>query len=362
MKKIPFCKPSITWREKFAVLDVLGSGNLTQGSLVQDFENSFADYVGSKYAIAVGSGTDALFLSLSALRVGPGDAVIVPSLTFTASASVILHRGAEIIFADVSPKDFCIDWEEVRVLIGMKSNVKAVIAVDLTGNDAGKDMAVGVPVIIDSAHRVERGCHQFGQIRTYSFHGTKNMTTGFGGMVTTDDEEVAKYIRLARMHGCFKAGWDKGEMNNVTKRYGYEVMFPGWKMNMNNIQAALGIEQLDRLDWINKQRQRCVERYNYGLRFELSVFRYGLHLYPIFVNERGKFLEKMEQAGIECSIHFKPLHTMEAYKDVTLHRPLKVTEYLGKHIVSLPLYPDLTNKQIDYICKKVNETYLLLSL
>lgn len=365
---IQFCKPSITWREKLAVLRVLNSGDVSQGSAVQEFEKSFAKYVGAKHAIAVGSGTHALFLSLAALGVGPGDAVIVPSLTFTASASVILHAGAEIVFADVKPSDFCLDWNEVAELRKLKDNVKAIIAVDLTGNDSTEPdemMPADLPIIVDSAHRIERNCHKYGQIRTYSFHGTKPITTGFGGMVTTDSDAVAEFIRIARMHGCFKAGWENGEINNSTKRYGYEVLFPGWKMNMSNIQAALGLAQLKRLDKMDARRQDIVDLYNHllepaGEPLE-TIHRHGLHLYPIFVNNRDKFLDLMHAAGIECSVHFKPLHTMTAYQAIKPLRPLKVTEWLGDRIVSLPLYPDLKHNDVYAICDQINETGLLLS-
>lgn len=358
---IPFCRPSITWREILAVVRVLWSGNLTQGTVVQEFEQEFAKYVGSKHAIAVGSGTDALYLSLAALGITTGDAVIVPSLTFTASASVILHRGAEVVFADVKAKDLCIDWDEVQELRKLKSNIKAVIAVDLTGNNSCKGAEPkDIPIIVDSAHRIERGCHIPGQLRAYSFHGTKNMTTGFGGMVTTDDDEIASFIRIARMHGCFKRGWETGKIEDKTKRYGYEVIFPGWKMNMNNIQAALGLAQLKRLDRMNEARDRLVWAYNFFLN--LNKPRFGLHLYPIFVSDREAFLKAMEEAEIECSVHFEPLHKMQAYSDIKLLRPLKVTEWLGERIVSLPLFPDLDRLDVEYICQKIHQTNLLLSV
>jgi len=356
------------------VVSVLRSGQVSQGSKVVEFEEEFAEYTGAKFAIAVSSGTSALFLALKSLGIDRGDKVVVPSLTFTASAGVIKHCGADVVFADVDRKNFCINWgevEELRVL----AKPKAIIAVDLMGNDAMefydkyKNPSLDkIPKIIDSAHTIFKNCHVRGQIRTYSFHGTKNMTTGFGGMVTTDDPEVAAYIRLARMHGCYKRGWEKGKLDNNARRYGYDVLFPGWKMNMNNIQAAMGVAQLKRLDWMNGQRRRVVNRYNFHLGWFTQEalnqykFRRGIHLYPIFVKDREKFLDHMEEMNVSCSLHFEPLHKMEAYLDSPPIRPLKVTEWIGEHIVSLPLFPDLKNKDIDYICKAIKQSDQLISL
>lgn len=340
---------------------------------MQDFEQEFARYTGAKHAIAVSSGTAALFLLLKALGIGTGDKVIVPSLTFTASASVILHAGGEVVFADVDRETYCLDWDEVVKIKEDHIVPKAIIAVDLTGNDAlagrteeHEEKLKGIPVIIDSAHRVERNCHESGQLRAYSFHGTKNMTTGFGGMITTDDDAIAKFLRLARMHGCFKHGWEKGEMDNAEKRYGYEVLFAGWKMNMNNLAAGIGLQQLRRLDEMNAQRARCVGLYNYRLKLSRHFESYfpgrsGLHLFPVFVENRARFIEDMAAAGIECSIHFDPLHKMLAYKDALVPRPLTQTEWIGEHIVSLPLFPALSTSSIEFICTQIKKTGLLLS-
>lgn len=342
--KIPFCKPSITWREKRAVFKVLDDGMITNGPKVDEFEEMFAEYVGSKYAVAVNCCTSALFLSLKYLDVKEGDEVIVPSLTFTASASTIRHCGATPLFCDVDMDTLCLN--KVRYDELMKREPKAAVVVLLTGNlPAWSDSFERK--VYDSAHLIDRNCY-LGGLQCFSFHGTKNMTTGFGGMIATDDPLAAKWLRQARMHGAYKKDWDAG-LKQTTARWGYQVNFCGWKMNMNDIQAALGIEQLKRLDWMNKERRRCVERYNQNL----GANKKGLHLYPYFPQDRPKFIEYMADNGIQCSIHFEPLHLMPAYRDVELHDTLETTEFIGKNIVSLPLYPTLKNKEIDYICEKI---------
>ena len=352
--KIPFAKPFITRKERRAVDKVLRSGQLGAGKVVEEFEEQFAQYTGAKYAVAVSSGTAALFLSLKALGIKEGDRVGVPSITFTASASVIRHCNAIPVFTDITINSLTINTNPHLE----NPTIKALVSVALTGNPSmtmgGRGGPVNIPTIIDSAHKINKGCH-YGDLQTYSFHPTKNMTTGFGGMVTTDNEEYAKYIRKARRHGCIK--YDSNEpMNARSRRWGYDVEFCGWKMNMTNIQAAMGIEQLKRLDEMNRERQRCIDRYNKNLGF----MRTGLHLYPVFVEDRERFMTLMELAGIQCSVHFQPLHKMKAYED--LYTPdLPVTDWVGERIVSLPLFPQLKDHEIDYVCQKVKTSGLLIS-
>lgn len=349
--KVPFCRPYITKRERRAVDSVLKSLQMGCGEEVSEFEKEFAEYVGSKYAVAVSSGTAALFLSLQAMGIKEDWNVIVPSLTFTASASVIRHSGATPVFCDVDRKTLCLDKEKVRK-VKDEIRVDAAVNVYLTGNDA-EDL--GIPTVYDAAHYLFRNCHR-GEFQTYSFHPTKNMTTGYGGMISLNSEKAYRYLLKARMHGCVKRGSEEA-LKGTARRWGYDVQFCGWKMNMNNIQAALGREQLKNLDYMNQGRVRCISQYNYGL----GLNRVGLHLYPIFVEDREEFMEAMEEAGIQCSVHFEPLHKMTAYADLDVTEDLSNSEWIGKHIVSLPLFPKLTNKQIDYVCKKVRDSGLLIS-
>ncbi len=348
MEKIPFHKVFLGEEEKKAVCDVIDSGWISQGKKVEEFEKEFAKYTGAGYAVAVSSGTAALFLSLQSLGIKKG-LVGVPSLTFTASASVIKHSGLKPVFCDVDKQTLCLE----RFEPDLAKTLEAYIDVQLTGNKTPW-IETNLPVVFDCAHYLFRGCHRQGGTNCYSFHPTKNMTTGFGGMITTDDEEKAKWLRFARMHGCYKKEWI--EQGQTAARWGYEVLFPGWKMNMTDMQAAMGIEQLKKLDYMNEEKKRCIDRYNENL----GLSNEGLHLYPIFVENRAEFMKFMSEAGIECSVHFEPLHLMPAYETESKQQ-LPNTEWLGEHIVSLPLYVELSNEQIDYVCQKVKESNNLVS-
>lgn len=331
---IPFCKPTLNWREKSAVCRVLDSGQISQGKVVERFEEKFAEYTGAPYAISTGSGSQAIQLALEHLDVKYQD-VKVPSLTFTGSAQAIVNAGGMPVFTDVARNTMCLRgrFEEPAVVVNLMGN---------------KAEAYGPKVVYDSAHLIERGCHR-GKYQCYSFHGTKNMTTGFGGMITTRNKEATEWLRKARWHGLSKKEVREGEEHTAR---GCESQFIGHKFNMNNIAAAIGIEQLKKLDWMNQERKRCIDEYNAYFYQEHT----GLHLYPIFVKKRDFFLDLMAAHGIQCSTHFEPLHFMPAYKNCKYGGALTVTEWIGRHIVSLPLYPTLSNKQIKYIAKKVQSS------
>ena len=327
MTNIPFCKPYVGEEEKRAIGRVIDSGDLTDSALVEQFEEEFAKYVGSTFAVAVSSCTAALFLSLKWLDVKGKDVAVSP-LTFTSSASSIIHAGGKPKWTDV---DF-------DTLLMQQPKEDYAVVVHVTGRKADVEVEY---VVHDSAHYLERDCY-IGSLQCFSFHPTKSITTGFGGMIATNNKQAYEWLKKARMHGCYKSDWKK-------EQYGYVVEFLGHKMNMNAIGAAMGLEQLKKLDWMNDQRKRCVERYNELL----GQTRTGLHLYPIFVRNREDFFEYMKAYEIQCSYHFSPLHEMPAYQDYPPNYPLPNAEWIGKHIVSLPLFPTLTDKQIDYICQKI---------
>lgn len=336
--------------EKKAVCDCIDSGWITIGKKCEEFEKDFAKYVGSEYAVSVDSGTSALFLSLMFIKskrgFDDGYKIIVPSLTFAASASTIIHAGAEPLFCDVD-ENLCLHENTIKDL----KNVTTYVDVQLAGNKTTWHHPARWRVV-DSAHLIERGCFR-GNFMCFSFHPTKNMTTGKGGMIATNNEEAYKWLKKARLHGMHKKEWDGG-LSKTVARWGYTVEFPGWKMNMTDLQASIGIEQLKKMDYMNDQKRRCLDQYNENL----SLDRKGLHLYYIFVKNREKFMQFMKDEGIQCSVHFQPLHQMPAFKKYA--RGLKETNWYGEHIVSLPLYVELTNKEIDYICQKVVKSKQLI--
>lgn len=348
--KIPFAKANIGEEEIKAVEGVLRSGWLTQGTKVQEFEEKFAEYVGAKYAVAVNSATSALFLCmryLKEIKNANKNRVIAPSLTFSASASTAIHNKLKVVFGDVNEIDYCLDKEKIKDL----EKILCIISVHLTGNKSFTKFEL--PIIEDSAHRILPKTQEDNPV-CYSFYATKNMTTGEGGMITTNDEVMANWLRIARLHGCDKDGFKRYKEGSGWK---YEIKFCGWKMNMTDIVAAIGIEQLKKLPEMNNQRQRCVDRYNKAFGLD----RTGLHLYPIRVNNREKFMDLMKYEEIGCSVHFLPLHKMPAYKKCQCLDDMKVTEMLGEQFVSLPLYPTLKDEEIDYVCEKVLKTGLLIN-
>ena len=344
--KIPFSKPYVGIEEVAAITKVIQSGNLVGGGVVEEFERNFADYVGSQYAVALGSCSAALHIAVAYQKSkepqhSQRTKVLVPSLTFSSTASATVNNNLEPVFVDVE-KDgrFCVNLDNFYD----SADVLLKIPVALTGNEIKIENKNRV--VIDSAHRIRRDDGKDGITRCFSFHPTKEITTGFGGMLTTDDAELYLYAKKARIHGIAFKG---------DKTYGYQVEFVGWKMNMTDMTANMGIEQLKKLDFMTAERQRCVDRYNKNL----GLNRTGLHLYPIFVENREQFISAMEDAGIECSIHFAPLHLMPAYRAFN-KKELPNSEYYGARVVSLPLFPELTNQEIDEICQKVATPQSLL--
>lgn len=351
--QIPFCKAHLGKEEQAAVQQVIESGWLTQGAKVKEFEEAFAAYVGAKHAVAVNSCTAALFLVLryydEKIDISTRN-VLVPSLTFTASAAVVVHNNFNIVWGEVDHELFCLHPVIVDYIL-KTDNIPIAISVHLTGNRAPTKFSHPVIVIEDSAHRIERNMQGDNPI-CYSFYATKNMTTGEGGMITTNNEELAAWLRMARLHGSDKDGFKRYANKGSWE---YSIKFCGWKMNMTDVAAAIGIEQLKKLDGMNRERQRIVDRYNKAL----GLSRTGLHLYPIRVNDRPRFMEYMTEQGIHCSVHFLPLHKMPAYSRFPGNLP--VTETLGAQFVSLPLYPDLTDHEVDYVVKAVQQSELLIA-
>lgn len=340
-KTIDFAKPDIGQEEIDAVKKILKNGWLTMSKETWTFEKEFAKYVGTKYAISVNSCTSAIFLALKALGIESGDEVIVPSFTFASTVNVVIHCGARPIFADIKRGDFTLCPESVKKMITKKT--KAIIPVHYAGRKAYVDY--NLPVIEDSAHLIPNS-NVSSNLTCYSFYATKNMTTGEGGMISTDNNKLAQWLLKARLHGMSKDAMKRYEEKS---KWRYDIEFPGYKFNTTDINSALGRVQLKKLPKFQKMRDERVELYNSLLRLENK----GNHLYPILVEERDKFIYYMLKNGVQCSVHFFPIHKMKAYKNYKANLP--VTEYVGERIVSLPLYPSLSKDNIKYICRLVNK-------
>ena len=350
MKKINLTKASIGREEIAAATGVLKSGWLIRGPQTAAFETEFAKFMGAKHAIATNGCTMALYLVVKHIGLQPTDEVIVPSLTWSATASIVIQAGATPVFADVDPVTWCLDPADVRRKLTPRT--KLVIPVHYAGRFAAGFENFPVPVLYDSAHRVARKDFR-GTTSCYSFYAVKNMTTVRGGMILTDDDAAAAWYRKAVHGGLGKDTMSRyaGQQNRAdASSFYYEVEFPGWNFDMTDVEAAIGRVQLKKLPLLNRKRDALVRRYNraFGLR------NTGNHLYPILVEERDAFLVALRDAGIHCGVHYLPLHLMKGY---TAYRRnvLPVTEYIGARCVSVPLFADMTERELKRVIALVRE-------
>lgn len=342
-------KPSIDEKELNAVKRVLDSGWLIRGKETKAFEEEIAAYTGAKHAIATNGCTMALYLVVKQMKLQPEDEVIVPSLTWSATASIVIQAGATPVFADVKRDTWCLDPEDVKKKITPRT--KLVIPVHYSARYAEGFENFPVPVLFDSAHRIEKNDFK-GITSCFSFYAVKNMTTVRGGMIITDDDEAAKWYRMACHGGIAKDTLSRfqGTGGISASAFYYEVEEPGWNFDMTDVEAAIGREQLKKIEGLNEKRNKIVAQYNEAFGFNIT----GNHMYPILVENRDEFLVKMKEAGIQCSIHYLPLHLMKGYKK---HKKesLPITEFIGEHCASLPLYPDLTQEEIDYVIEQTKK-------
>lgn len=335
--QIKFCQPYDKEEAYKRIKPVIESGWWTSGKYVEEFEKKFAEYTGAKYCVAVNSCTSAIFLSLKYLQhKNPNiKRVYVPSFTFASTVNEVVQARLKPVFGDVD-------------IYGLLKAENLYGDVALPVHFAGRvaDTDYPVPVIEDSAHRVERDqCKDNKNLVCFSFYATKNIAMGEGGAICTNDKEAYEWFKLARSHGITKDGFQR-----YNGDWEYDMEFIGWKFNLSDIHAAIGLGQLEKIDEINKKRNEILESYNAGLDYSNS----GNHLYNILVGNREEFIKWMGYMGIQTSVHFKPVHLMKAYKDFN-KSILPMTEFLWEHTVSIPFYPSLNQKEIEYIINKTKE-------
>ncbi|GAB4337670.1 MAG: UDP-4-amino-4,6-dideoxy-N-acetyl-beta-L-altrosami ne transaminase [Calditrichia bacterium] len=373
--EIPFHRSYTTDADIQGVVDTLKSGWLTMGPRTVQFENRFAELVSANHAVAVNSCTAALHLSLRVLGIGPGDEVIVPAMTFAASAEVVCYLGARPVITDVDPETHLITVDEIEKHLSPKT--KAIIPVHFAGQ------AVDLDEIMDLAKKhqlkvVEDAAHCFpsfykgrpiggiGDVTAFSFYATKTLAVGEGGMATTNDEELANQMKILRLHGISRDAWKRYTREGS---WYYEVVDAGFKYNMTDIQASLGLTQLDVAEEAWKKRTKIAERYNTAFR-EHKALRIPViktdrqtswHLYVLRINpealtiSRDDFINKLKEAGIGTSVHFIPLYRHPYYRQLT-NADLKNfpnSEWLFERIISLPIFPGMTEEQIDYVIDNV---------
>lgn len=363
---IPYGKQTIEQDDIQAVVDVLKSDFLTTGPKIAEFEQTVADYVGAKYAVAISNGTSALHAACFAAGIGPGDEVITTPLTFAASANCVLYCGGTPVFADVDPKTYNIDPEDIRRKI--TDRTKAIIAVHLAGQPCDMDAIhsiareYGLIVIEDGAHAlgsVYKGkkVGSLSDMTTFSFHPVKPITTGEGGMIATDNEDFYKKMVLFRSHGITR---DDSIMTRNDGPWFYQQFDLGYNYRITDIQCALGCSQMKKLDRFLARRKEIVARYNEAFAdcdniitpYQLSDTESGWHLYIVQVKncDRRQVFENMREKGIGVNVHYIPVYMHPYYQE---HGYENVhcanAEEIYSHIISLPLYPRLTSEQQDYV-------------
>lgn len=363
---IPYGKQTIEQDDIQAVVDVLQSDFLTTGPKIAEFEQTVADYVGAKYAVAISNGTSALHAACFAAGIGPGDEVITTPLTFAASANCVLYCGGTPVFADVDPKTYNIDPDDIRRKI--TDRTKAIIAVHLAGQPCDMDAIHsiarehGLIVIEDGAHAlgsVYKGkkVGSLSDMTTFSFHPVKPITTGEGGMIVTDNEDFYKKMVLFRSHGITR---DDSMMTRNDGPWFYQQFDLGYNYRITDIQCALGCSQMKKLDRFLARRKEIVARYNEAFAdcdniitpYQLSDTESGWHLYIVQVKncDRRQVFEAMREKGIGVNVHYIPVYMHPYYQE---HGYENVhcanAEEIYSHIISLPLYPGLTSEQQDYV-------------
>jgi len=355
--KIPVAEPDIGENELKNVIEAVKSGWVSsKGPFIEEFEKKFSRYIGAKYGIATSNGTVALHLALTASEIGHKDEVIVPALTFASVANVILYTGAKPVFVDSHPNYWCINPSKLEEKITQKT--KAIIPVHLYGNPCNMDTITKIAkdhdlyVIEDcaEAHGAEykdRKVGTFGDIACFSFYGNKIITTGEGGMCLTNDEDLAKKMRLLRDHGM-----------NVEKRYWHEVV--GFNYRMTNLQAALGVAQLEKIDTFIERKRKIAKLYNSLFKDvrgvaphpEMPWAKNVYWLYSLLIDNKGygisrdELMAKLAENGVETRRFFYPMHLMPPYKRYAVNCRFPIAEKLSSSGINLPSSVKLTEKKI----------------
>jgi dTDP-4-amino-4,6-dideoxygalactose transaminase len=379
---VHFHRPSIGDEEIAEVVETLKSGWLTTGPRVARFEREFCERTGAPHAIAVNSATAGLHLALAGLGIGPGKEVITTPMTFCATVHAILHVGATPVLADIGP-DGNIDPEQIEKRITKRT--RAIIPVHMAGLPCkmeaiwalAKERSINV--IEDAAHAAgafhhgrpigagPAGTGGASDAVVFSFYATKNLTTGEGGMITTHRPELAEAMRMLALHGLSHDAW-----NRYTDRgdWSYDVLAHGFKYNMSDIQAAIGIHQLRKLDQFVERRALIAGRYHaaFGGMDELELppdnllCRHAWHLYVLRLNlhkldiDRGEFITKLKQKGIGASVHFIPIPMLRYFERLPLSQyAVPRARDLYSRIISLPLYPAMTEEQVKHVAQSVRE-------
>jgi dTDP-4-amino-4,6-dideoxygalactose transaminase len=375
---LPFHRPLIEDADIEAVADALRSGWLTHGPLCRRFEDEFARRTGAAHAVSVSSGTAAMHLSLVALGIGPGDEVITTPFTFCSTAHVIEHVGATPVFVDIEPETMQIDPKRIEASI--TGRTRAVMPIDFGGHPCDLTAITasaserGIPVVEDAAHSLGaslegRPIGSLARVTCFSFYATKSITTGEGGMATTNDGDLAAHLESLRLHGISRDAWNRYDSGGS---WYYEVAEPGFKANLTDVQAALGLSQLSREPEMRARRTEIAGRYTAAfdsvpdLLQPPSVAPWATpawHLYPLRLRleqltlERSALIVELEELGIGTSVHFIPLHMQPHFRErFGFGRgDFPYAEDAFDRIISLPLYPAMSDADVERVIDGVLE-------
>lgn len=370
-----FGNPAIEQPEIDEVIDSLKSGWIGTGPKVQRFEDMFKSYKGTKYAVAVSSCTAALHLSMSALGIGPGDEVLVPTMTFAATANAVIHSGGIPVLVDCRRETMNISPDDINKKITSKT--KAIIPVHFAGRPCDMNSIMDIAkrnnlkVIEDSAHAIEAEYHgkktgTFGDMGCFSFYVTKNIVTGEGGMVVTENEDYANKIKVLGLHGMNKDAWKRFSDEGYKH---YQAVYAGFKYNMMDIQAALGIHQLPRVEKYWKRRKEIWETYDAAFKdlpvltplAPESYMRHSYHLYTLLLDidkmkiTRDQFLSEMTRRNIGVGVHYIALHLHPYYQQTYGYKggDFPCAEWISDRTISIPLSPKLTDEDVEDVIETV---------
>ncbi|OIO28499.1 UDP-4-amino-4,6-dideoxy-N-acetyl-beta-L-altrosamine transaminase [Candidatus Micrarchaeota archaeon CG_4_10_14_0_2_um_filter_60_11] len=369
---LPYFRPYLNEEEVDAAAETIRSGWLCMGPKVIEFEKAFGKYVGCRHAVAVSSCTAALHLSLIAQGVGPGDEVITTPYTFVSTVNVIEHVGAKPVFADIDYETFNIDPEAVRKKVTKKT--KAIIPVHFAGQSCAMDGISeiaedkGVAVIEDAAHAAGtkykgRRVGSQSHLACFSFYVNKNITTAEGGMITTDNAKLAERLGELRLQGMSRDAWKRYSAKN---KWRYDVAEPGWKYNLTDLQASIGLVQLKRIEQVARKRAAIADRYNEafegidGLKTPSEAEPgHCWHLYPLRVRgmARDRFVEKLSEENVGTGVHFIPVHLFSYYRKKYgfSEGRFPIAEKAFGEEVSLPLYAGLSKGDVEYVVGAVRK-------
>ena len=376
---LPFAKPCIGEEEINEVVDTLRSGWLTTGPKTKQFEQAFIDYFQVPHALAVNSCTAGLHLALEAIGIQAGDKIVTSPYTFTATAEVMCYLGADPVFVDINRQTFNMDVNQLEDVLKADPKIKAIIPIHFAGQACDMDVILnlaaqyGLKVIEDAAHALpttykNRKVGTLGDITVYSFYVTKPVATGEGGMIVTRHPEYAQRINTMRLHGISRDIFDRSQSTKPS--WYYEIVAPGFKYNMSDIMAAIGVHQFAKMEQFAQQREAIAQQYAHGLvglplkTPELQYpcdSQHSWHLYVLQLAleqldfDRDRFIELMAEQGVGTSVHFIPLHLQPYWRDRYQFQPtdFPVAYDVYQRAVSLPIYPSMTEADVNKVITAV---------